>query len=415
MPLWGRPSGAKQDKRRKEWERNRQWEEQRRFEEIDSESDDGQGVELGNCFVSDELYFTGTDLGYLAQDKHHHDYSDGSNESYDGYELDEWDGASVQVAIRDKEEMLVQRALERIRRAQSLGKTSVKLSQSELDALERKRQKDQAKARKPVVTAKVTNKRQNSGQPFGPLKVLPNAAGRRRSRTSSTQPNEGKDIISEANLPPGFVIAGPDGKPAYAPIASYSPTGSVYGPSSRPGSRSGSSHSLHTPPLPQSQYRNQQKRFFSVPEKHFSPSSRNPPSPRIPIDEPSRSSRSRSTSVSQSYVPDPYQYRSYSPDLDQVPIQYAQGRRNMSNSVVEAPYTGVRTPVSLPRVYASSSDPSLLRRDYVGGNAVHESGSDDDVDDEDDNDGVQVDVRAYGQGYCMTSSGFGGRQRKSRR
>ncbi|MCJ1239982.1 hypothetical protein MMC14_007981 [Varicellaria rhodocarpa] len=414
MPPWGRPSGARKDKRRKDWKRQQQWEEQRRFEEINSESDDGQGVVLGDSFVSDELYFTGADLGYLARDERNHDYSDSSEGSEDRDEMDERDGSAMQVAIRDKEEKLVQRALERIRRAQSMGKTSVKLSQPEIDALERKRQKDQAKARKPVAKTMAGDKRHSGKRQSTSSKTLPITTGRRRSKTSLSQHGEGTSTIPGVNLPPGFVIAGPDGKPVYTPIGSHTSTGSPYGPSSRPGSRSGSSHSLHIPHLPQTQYRNQQKRFFSVPEQHFSSSSRNPPSPRIPIDEPSRSSRSRSTSVSQSHTPDPHLYRSYSPDLAQLPIQYAQGRRNMSNPT-GVPYPNVRSPVPLPRVYASSSDPSLLRREYSGGNAYQVSGSDDDMDDDDDDNGVQVDVRAYSQGFSANSNGSGGRQRKGRR
>ena len=414
MPLWGRPSGARQDKRRKDWERQRQWEEQRRFDEMDSESDDRQGVELDSSFVSDELYFTGADLGYLAQDKHVYEYSDSSNGSYDGDELNELDGAAMQVAIRDKEEMLVQRALERIRRAQFMGKTSVKLSQPELDALERKRQKDQAKARKPVARAKFTNKHQSGGQSSTSLRTLPVTASRRRSRSSLTQHNNGGNILPEANLPPGFVIAGPDGKPVYTPIGSGTSTSSPYSSSSRPGSRSGSSQSLHTPPPLQPLYRNPQKRFFSVPEQHFSSSSRNPPSPHMPNEEFSRNSRSRSTSVNHPYAPDPHQYRSYSPDLDQLPIQYAQGRRNMSTPI-DVLHPNARSPVPLPRVYGSSSDPTLFRQEHPGGTTRQESCSDDDVDDSDDDDGVQIDVRASNQGYSGTSGGSRGRHRKFRR
>ncbi|EEP82978.1 conserved hypothetical protein [Uncinocarpus reesii 1704] len=46
---------------------------------------------------------------------------------------------AIQLALKDKEDRLVDRALERIRRAQILGKSKVKLSQRELEALERRR------------------------------------------------------------------------------------------------------------------------------------------------------------------------------------------------------------------------------------------------------------------------------------
>lgn len=53
---------------------------------------------------------------------------------------------AVQLAMRDKEDQLVDTALERIRRAQMLGKKNVKLSKRELDALERRRQQNESNA-----------------------------------------------------------------------------------------------------------------------------------------------------------------------------------------------------------------------------------------------------------------------------
>lgn len=63
----------------------------------------------------------------------------------DGVEYDLNDGTdrtvayAVQLALKDEDEWLVKRALERIRRAQGSGQTNVRLSKRELEAFERKR------------------------------------------------------------------------------------------------------------------------------------------------------------------------------------------------------------------------------------------------------------------------------------
>lgn len=63
----------------------------------------------------------------------------------DGMEYDLYDDTdrtvayAVELALRDREDWLVERALERIRRAQGSGNNNVRLSMRELDALERRR------------------------------------------------------------------------------------------------------------------------------------------------------------------------------------------------------------------------------------------------------------------------------------
>ncbi|KAK1143788.1 hypothetical protein N8T08_006039 [Aspergillus melleus] len=66
-------------------------------------------------------------------------------ESMDGADYDLYDDAdstvayAVHLAMKDKEDWLVDKALERIRRAQVMGQKNVRLSKSEVEALERKR------------------------------------------------------------------------------------------------------------------------------------------------------------------------------------------------------------------------------------------------------------------------------------
>lgn len=100
------------------------------------------------------------------------DYDDMTDENesvLDGGEFDLYDhedgtvAYAVQLAMRDKEDQLVEKALERIRRAQMLGKKNVRLSRRELDALERKRQKtdneNSSSSRRNKQTGNATNSR----------------------------------------------------------------------------------------------------------------------------------------------------------------------------------------------------------------------------------------------------------------
>lgn len=422
MPSWGRPPGGRKRGSRKEWERQqREWEQARRFEEIDSSSDDRQGVGLDRSFAGDELHFTGADLGGDSGKRREYEFSDDSEDTVDGIEHEAGTGGAMQLALRDKEEILVQRAMERIRRAQLLGKTNVKLTPPERDALQRKFQKDAAKVKRPSLKTKPSGERRSSGRSSGSQPTVPPTAGRRKSRSSlGGISNEHLAANLGQATPPGLLVAGPDGRPIYAPLGYYPPSlVSPYGPSSHPGSRTGSTHSLqHTLPLPQTHTRGSQKRYFSVPEHQIqsSSSSRGTSSRSLP-DDPDWQPRARSTS-NLVYPPDHQQYSAYSPPLPQVRPQFAQPRRNVSGPP-ETGYPSLRSGASAgPRPYATTSDLSLPRREYSG-EAVHQeiSSGEDVEDDDEEDDGVQVDVVPYGQGYDvnMTTGRQGSRPRNGRR
>ncbi|MCJ1471867.1 hypothetical protein MMC13_000508 [Lambiella insularis] len=421
MPSWGRPPGGRKGRSKKDWDRRqREWEQDKRFEEIDSSSDDGQGVGLGRSFAGDELHFTGADLGGGVGNERDYEFSDSSEGSGDGMEHDTGSGTAMQLALRDKEEVLVQRAMERIRRAQLLGKTNVKLTPPERDALERKFQNDAAKAKRPTLKTKSSGERRSSGRSSGSQSVVPLTAGRRKSRSGlGGTSNERQFHNIEQAGPPGFLVAGPDGRPIYAPFGYYPPSPvSPYGPSSHPGSRTGSTHSLqHTPPLPQAQTRGSQKRYFSVPEQQVQSSSgsRGTSSPRPLPDDPDWQPRARSTS-NLAYPADLHRYAAYSPPLPQIPSQYAQPRRNVSGPP-QVGYPGLKTDAQRP--YGAISDPSFLRREYSGEGDQQGTSSEDDLEDDDEEgQGVHVDVVSYGQGYSVdagTDRRGGSRAKKSRR
>ena len=79
---------------------------------------------------------------------------------YDDYSEDsepnevDGDEDDMRLTIMEKENILLTQALERIRRAQALGKTKVKLTAAERDALEKKMAKNKAKGKKLVVASK---------------------------------------------------------------------------------------------------------------------------------------------------------------------------------------------------------------------------------------------------------------------
>ncbi|MCJ1400593.1 hypothetical protein MMC11_003799 [Xylographa trunciseda] len=420
MPPWGRPSGAQEGKGRKGWKREQQEWEQRRFEELDSESDDGQGVDLDRSFAGDDLHFTGADLGRGNGNRGRQGSSSDSEHSEDVVDYDLGNGSAMQLALRDKEEVLVQRAKERIRRAQAMGKMSVKLPPSELDALERQlaSEQEQAKSKRPSLKTKASGERRASGRSSSTQNVVTSTATKRKSRSSLAISNDRVPSDPGQVAPPGFLVGGPDGRPIYTPFGYYPPSPvSPYGPSSRPNSRTSSAHSLqHTPPLHQTQSRSQQKRYFSVPEQQPQTlsGSRGTSSPRPLPDDPDWQPRARSTS-NLAYPSDPYQYPAYSPPLTQMPIQYSQGRRNVSGPDIG--YPSLRG-VQAARPYAASSDPSLLRREYSGGSGPYEEeNSDGEVDYNDQDEGVQVGVVPHRQGLNVVTGPPGGnvRPRKSRR
>ncbi len=396
-PLWGRPSGARPGKRRSGSGRHtQQWEEDRRVEEIDSDEDDGQGVGLDGVFVSDELHFTGANLDQRSRRRQVYGDRISSESSGDD---DGSDHGTMQIVLRDKEELLVQKALERIRRAQMLGRRNVRLTQPEIDALERKRRKDEAESARKKPETKSADRRRSSGH----------SRDAPREQKSSMRNSKGyfpaydgeSSSSSRRATPPGILVPGPAGVPVYSPLGYYVPATAPQGRSSRTGSRSASSHSLAqaSPPLP----RAHKQRYSSGPDSiQPSPAPRSPqPSRRLP-DDPNWIPRPRSSSSvsSQPYPPD--QYQAYSPPLPQIPHQYSQGRRVVSSPQPDGQYSRVREPEVRPREHSRRSTPER---------SESEEGS---ASDDDEGDGVQVDVVPYSQGYGVSVRSEGVRERQRR-
>ncbi|TVY35217.1 Prenylated Rab acceptor [Lachnellula subtilissima] len=382
-------SGEAGSKRRKQWEREQaMWQNEVRVEELDSDDTDTQGVGLNfekKRFASDPLHFTGIDLSSSSRARRSYTYDTEESSSDSG--ISEVEGTdALQIALRDKEEALVQSALARIRRAQEKGKREVKLNQDELDALEKRRKRMQAAA--------TTRNRKGSGSSGGSGSEKRRRSDRDRNLITVpiAQPSsrKGKSKRLEeiqphppaATNPPGMLFAGPDGL-TYAPIGQYPPQGTRNSPTrQRPAS---SGHSRGEPP-PQLGYPTGPfNRHYSDgmrPTSSSSSSSRRP----LPDEQSWLPAHSRRSSVSsQSSV-----YQTSSVQLPPIPQQYS--RHNVSGP--EIAYSSLRRspPESKYPAAARASDPALRRKSSHRDELANSESSSDAEDDESDDlgNGVQV-------------------------
>ena len=324
--------------------------------------------------------------------------------------MNETSGATMQLALRDKEDLLVEKALERIRRAQKLGKKNVKLSQRELDALERKRQKDEFRRRPLRTDLRLGDRRRSSGTSSPALREQ--KPQKKIRATSSPYDDEDPSSPRQA-APPGMIVQGQDG-PSYVPVGYYPPAASQRRRSGGASPRSHSQQQLSSPLPQQPKTRSQPKRQSSgaVPSKPA------PVSRRLP-DDPNWLPRPRSVSSSQPYPIDLYQNQQHSPPLPHIPSQYAPNRRIVSGPpdvhYPDVQYLGSRRVAAPAQPSAASSDPSLPRREHSTPQVHEKSESADDSDSSDD--GVQVAVVPYDRGYGLNVGyeGSAGRQRRSQR
>jgi PRA1 family protein 1 len=328
-------------------------------EELDSDDDtDTQGVGLNfdkKRFASDPLQFANIDLTPASRVRKPYNYDDSDDSSEDSESENEDEGTNaLQVALRDKEEALVQSALARIRRAQEKGKREVKLNQDELDALEKRRKRMQA-------AATATKERKGSASSGG--------SGSERKRRNDrhlvtipigepTSRKRGKSIRrDEPANPPGMLIEGPNGV-TYAPLGYYPPqTNSSRNSPTRP--RSATSQQLHGPPP---QFGPGSSRHFSEGNRPVSSSSTSSRRP-LPDEEDWVPSR-RSSGSSQSHGIDPFEFQVSSDTPPPIPQKYKQTAEQSSRRVASGPpeiiYSTVRRspPMNVP--YPAAVRPSDL-------------------------------------------------------
>ncbi|KAI9848676.1 MAG: hypothetical protein M1837_006763 [Sclerophora amabilis] len=380
----------------REWQREQQrlWEEERRFEELDTDEDDGQGVGLNfgaprRRFPDDDQHFEEFDISSRSRQPEQRDIAYGDHPvSSDEGGLDNGHGA-MQVALRDKEEWLVQRAMERIRRAQMLGKRDVNLTQPELEALQRKRTR---------ATSEGRIKGTDSGAPPGSQRRPRRGGGlsaifSSQPDTAQTRPRKSKARLSNESIasistnssqpyasggagpsPPGLKYRDPNsGATTYAPVG-------LYGPPSSPRATPKSRYSSLPEPPPSLPRPNSRSGGPLPHEPNWMPRSRSS-SNAVPYQ---ISQQQQQLPQQQSYsTVDPFQYQvsssstslsSSSPAPQQHPPSlrpgHTSGRRNVSGPP-EVSYSSVRRKPPGSSVYggqnrmglsASSSDPAVATR-----------------------------------------------------
>ncbi len=403
MPPWGRPLGSRTRRGRDERyrEQRRRWEDHTRFEELETDEDEGS-VESWDADVhprrsaSDELYFTGVDLGGRRRVNRQITYGDEASTDSSDTNSDERDRDGARIALRDKETRLAQTAVERIRRAQRLGEPDVHLSKSEYEALERER-------------LRTGPSPQNAPRRAAPSR----GATERRPRHERDGPSR---HVARSDAP-----AKPIYDPEYSPyLHGVGPAGQLnYGMDyttpypqleCRPPRRKQSSASLsrpsssrssqpHTPPSPAQRDARTQARYFSLPETRQVPGRTSAGHTR---------NRSRSTAHTPPLV-DPMQYQTYLSTLSYGP----DSRRpadpvNVGYGPIQRRHLPPQSYPYDPRGLVTSSDPALARRYATAPGSTPEadepmpdapSTPEDDEDDDDYRHHLNSSHRDYDVGY----------------
>jgi hypothetical protein len=368
MPPWGRPPSGRRERER--WERERiLYEDALRFQELDSEDEafGTHGVpasvfKQSNRSVSDELFFNDGASRYPRQSYSDEHLAYGERYESPEDESDE-DGAegggrrpSSSLVRRDSDQLIAQRALDRIDRAKAKGKSSVNLTHEEIEALEKRhaRPSSSSPERQRRGSGDKADKRRS---PSGNNRAWTRKRGSRRSSliaSSSTALAPAKQRVKDGRkkqtlppddtypaggqMPPGFMSMGPGGVPVYSPLGYYN--------AQPPPRRTASDSNRYSPPKS-----GDSSRSTSASSRRGQPSYEAPPYPS------SRNSMARPPSAysEADYWPPPYgQYPPYHPhDARRV----ASGPPNVAYSNVYRrvpPTTSARG-----RVQASTSEPAL--------------------------------------------------------
>lgn len=308
-----------------------QLEDDMRFEVVDSNEDERHSIGIDTAFFGDGFDLT---EGVLAtQQQARPTYYDRHASYPSETDMNNNSGGVRQLAYRDKEEQLVQIAMERIRRAQALGESNVRLTKPELDALARKRRKNQTMGRNTALSRRSSNP-SNMNQRSSAV-VEPKSSKRRVMLNNSGYDYSGPSIHGNSTSQVTAASLRHENQQDLFPGYFRDPQAGPYDDTSMlSGTRSAGSHSpLHqNPPPTASRPRDQQKRYFSVP-KGFgsSPAAEIPaPSRRLP-DDPNWIPRARSASSNQPYMTGDIPQSAYTPS----PLNVAPSRPPARRSVFD--------------------------------------------------------------------------------
>jgi PRA1 family protein 1 len=330
MPLWGRPFGAREGQRQELQERNMlQWEEDMRFEVVDGNDDEGYGVGIEAAFINDGL---DSAEGFLtAQQQARPKLYESHPSCYSEREYEpkkNSSGGIRQLAYKDKEEYLVKTALDRIRRAQALGKNNVRLTKPELDALERKQRKNQITGRNPAFPDRPAHRPSDTTQ--GSLAFMePKPSKRRIFSTNFDRGYTGPVVYGRTASQATPPSLGPENQSNVMSGYYSGPRAELYDLTMPPGAGSHDQQRQSASPS-SSQPRDPQKRYFSVPEMFGSSSPLESPAISRPLpDDPRWIPRPRSASSTQPYVIRDVQHPANANSLRHVTLTHPQGRRRI--------------------------------------------------------------------------------------
>lgn len=416
---------------------------------MESDEDDGQGVYLDpkgyayrdgrqRGYAGDELYFTGYDMGHQRRESYPNAYYGNGDSEEDAY----YGGG-----YRGRDEALAQSAYERMAKARASGQTNISLSVDEMEAIERRRGVQQPapvqpplQIASPPATPVKTPKGKSSSRNNSSVSLSSTKAKKKGSSLfgggPSTPPSKSKSksksgrkmsISSDqaapfspgAPPPPGYLVAGPNGMPMYAPMPYYPPPSPelARAQASRDRSRSTSKHNRRGSTPPEPVYAQYSPARFYPPPAGMRPGS-------------SSSNRSFHDEAADWYPPQPppgrarassnAQYRMPPPPDDYTGPPAAHGRRSLGGPATAADinYSSLRRipPGSSPLAAAHHySDPAVagrkgsgLSQEVGGDTTTGSSGSSSGSGSGSEDQGVTVEVHAdggRGNGYSVSGSG----------
>ncbi|KAF2644200.1 hypothetical protein P280DRAFT_393310, partial [Massarina eburnea CBS 473.64] len=196
-------------------------------------------------FNPDELYFN--DMDIRAWERRSGGGLDGMAYGDDyGYVEDEGyydEAADVAMSGTEYEEFLFKRVMDKIRLARAIGNADVQLSSEELEAYQARIWRSRMPAAHPQARSRPATSGTANGGAIAAVASVPNNTGtsgrkkqqQQQQRRTSLFSNKSKEKrssdrsraplnISESasqQMPPGFVVPGPDGQPMFAPISAY--------------------------------------------------------------------------------------------------------------------------------------------------------------------------------------------------
>ncbi|KAJ9605101.1 hypothetical protein H2200_010491 [Cladophialophora chaetospira] len=430
MPPGGRPPRGRPGRnndRLWELQQQRAWDYDARVEELDTDDDNSpQGVELEQNYGqpryrSDELRFTGIDLGggmvrrRRSGDAHEDNFTPSEDE--EEYEYDVQTGVirrqDMQVAYRDKEELLVQRALERISRARALGKPNVKLSRAEIDALDRLERNQNPPRPSAAPKAAPKGKKEAPVVKRKPVEVRKNT-GKGNARSASDSPTKGKSRelrgrgqsnafsssarASRDNSVTAYALPPPEvdyDRRAPYPQGYFLTGAHQMDPASR-GSRTNSNQSLRQQAMPPPQHPYYTNRYSSNPDVLYGnrPGSGSSRSSRPDPAEMDWEPRARSTSNLINMPLDQIPYQSgvgRAPRFDPSDPRFASPQRRVASGPPTMQTQAVQYRRPQDELFLPEGQPEVYNY-LTGDDEEDENNEDDDDDDSDYNAGVEVNV-----------------------